>query len=195
MPHRFPFVPPSLALAAVLALGVGAAAAAPTSQAPASWRLTHIGRDTMPIVVRGSDGQALVSILRETVTFGPGDRAQRVTSLRAAVYDRMPCDLLRELRAKARGASSGTPGVSGGGTSRAAADTTAAECEAMRVETDTITGTVSGTGAARVVTWSAKEPRLRLEERGDTLVLRPEDAAGGVASEAGGALRYVRARR
>lgn len=205
MPH--PLALPALALAAALALAPGSLAARRTvplpraMQAPPSWRLTHIGRDTVPLVVRGSDGRPLVTILGETLTLGPAERAHRVTAMRATVYDRVPCDLLRQLRAQGAGVGTGAGAGAGAGATRqagdsaaprASGDTTAAACEAMRVETDTVLGTVSGSGAARVVSWSASEPRLVVEERGDTLVLRPE---GSPAGEVGGTLRYLRASR
>ena len=70
--HRFAILASPLALAAMLA--------AVPRQAPATYRLTQIGPDTIPIVLRNAEGKALLTIVRETLTLGPGDRVLRVTT-------------------------------------------------------------------------------------------------------------------
>lgn len=172
--RRFAILTMPLVAAAVLA--------AVPRQAPPTYRLTQIGPDTIPIVLRNAEGKALLTIVRETLTLGPGDRVLRVTTMHVDAYDRFPCDLLKELRARQRagaaGATSNAPAV-------ARTDTTAAECAALRTGTDSLLGAVATEGGRRVVTWTPAaagttriENRAWMEQEGDVLELRPEPAAG-----------------
>lgn len=173
---------PLVAAAAVLA-----AAPRPVRapQAPPTYRLTQIGPDTIPIVLRNAEGKALLTIVRETLTLGPGDRVLRVTTMHIDAYDRFPCDMLKELRARQRAGAAGVAGAAPAASPAARGDTTAAECAAMRTGTDSLLGTVAAEGGRRVVTWTPAaagttriENRAWLEQRGDVLELTPEPAAG-----------------
>ena len=169
--------------------------AAVPRQAPPTYRLTQIGPDTIPIVLRNPEGKALLTIVRETLTLGPGDRVLRVTTMHVDAYDRFPCDMLKELRARQRAGS-----ATGGGLTPAAparTDTTAAECAAMRTGTDSLLGTVGTEGGRRVVTWTPAaagttriENRAWMEQKGDVLELKPEPAPGDTMPVL--ALRYRR---
>lgn len=175
--RRFAVLTTPLLAAAVLA--------AVPRQAPPTYRLTQIGPDTIPIVLRNAEGKALLTIVRETLTLGPGDRVLRVTTMHVDAYDRFPCDLLKELRARQRAATAGPAGATGSTPAVARADTTAAECAAMRTGTDSLLGTVTTEGGRRVVTWTPAaagttriESRAWMEQKGDVLELRPEPASG-----------------
>jgi hypothetical protein len=157
-------------------------AAAPR-QAPPTYRLTQIGPDTVPIVLRNAEGKALLTIVRETLTLGPGDRVLRVTTMHVDAYDRFPCDMLKELRARQRAAEVAGSGLTPVAPART--DTTAAECAAMRTGTDSLLGSVSTQDGRRLVTWTPAaagttriESRAWMEQKGDLLELRPESAAG-----------------
>ena len=172
------------------------------AQAPATWRLTHIGTDTVPLVLRNKDGRALLTILRETLTIGPGDRVLRVTTMHVDAYDRFPCDMLKELRTRQHaGAAGGAAGAGvSSGSAAARVDTTAAECEAMRTGTDSLAGALVDEGGRRVVTWAPAaagttrvEQRAVVEQKGDVLELRPEPAPGDSTPVV--PLRYRRAGR
>ena len=160
--------------------------AAVPRQAPVTYRLTQIGPDTIPIVLRNAEGKALLTIVRETLTLGPRDRVLRVTTMHVDAYDRFPCDMLKELRARQRAgevAGSGlTPATP---TTPARTDTTAAECAAMRTGTDSLPGSVSVQDGRRVVTWTPAaagttrvESRAWMEQKGDVLELTPERTPG-----------------
>ena len=164
----------------VLAMPLLAAAilVAAGRQAPVTYRLTHIGTDTVPLVLRNPEGKALLTIVRETLTMGPGDRVLRVTTMHVDAYDRFPCDMLKELRNRER--SHGAPP-----SASAPADTTAAECAAMRTGTDSLAGNVHVEGGRRIVTWTPAaagttrvEARAVVEQKGDVLTLRPEPVPG-----------------
>ena len=165
-------------------------------QAPATYRLVSIGPDTVPLVLRNQQGQALLTIVRETLTMGPGDRVVRVTTMHVDAYDRFPCDLLKELRAREKSGATGAAPA----TPPARTDTTAAECAAFRTGTDSVTGTVGTEGGRRIVTWAPApagraartETRAAIEQKGDVLELRPEAQPGDSVPVV--ALRYRRAR-
>lgn len=176
-------VPVAAALAALAASAVCSAPLA--AQGPATYRLVRIGRDTVPMVVStGEDGRPLLRLVEETLTLGPGDRATRVTVMRADVYERTPCALLAQLRAAGRARAAGdtmTPSPP--------RDTSAAMCAALRASHDSTTGQVQEEGGQRWVLFTpaagrTPEPRAGLVTRGDTL----EVHAGTVV------MRYVRDR-
>jgi len=157
-------------------------AAAPR-QAPPTYRLTQIGPDTVPIVLRNAEGKALLTIVRETLTLGPGDRVLRVTTMHVDAYDRFPCDMLKELRARQRAAEVAGSGLTPVAPART--DTTAAECAAMRTGTDSLLGSVSTQGGRQLVTWTPAaagttriENRAWMQQKGDVLELRPESTPG-----------------
>ena len=159
---------------------VAAAVAPRAARAPASYRLVSIGPDTVPIVLRNPQGQALLTIVRETLTIGPGDRVMRVTTMHVDAYDRFPCDMLKELRTRQKAGATGTSA-----SPPARVDTSAAECAALRTGTDSLTGSVATDGGRRVVTWTPAaagttrvETRAFVEEKGDVLELRPEAQPG-----------------
>ena len=169
-------------------------AAAPR-QAPVTWRLTHIGSDTVPLVLRNKDGKALLTIVSETLTMGPGEHVLRVTTMHVDAYDRFPCDMLKELRARQRAGEMAGSGLTPPPPART--DTTAAECAAMRTGTDSLLGNMSTEGSRRVVTWTPAaagttriEARAFVEQKGDVLELRPEQAPGDTMPVV--ALRYRR---
>jgi hypothetical protein len=159
--------------------------AAVPRQAPATFRLTQIGPDTIPIVLRNAEGKALLTIVRETLTLGPGDRVLRVTTMHVDAYDRFPCDMLKELRARQRAGEVAGSGLTPPPAAPGRTDTTAAECAAMRTGTDSLPGSVSTQGGRRLVTWTPAaagtkriENRAWMEQKGDVLELRPEATPG-----------------
>ena len=169
MMRRLLLAMPLLAAAILVAAG---------RQAPVTYGLTHIGTDTVPLVLRNPEGKALLTIVRESLTMGPGDRVLRVTTMHVDAYDRFPCDMLKELRARERSHGAPPPAA-------APADTTAAECAAMRTGTDSLVGSVRDEGGRRIVTWTPAaagttrvEARAVVEQKGDVLTLRPEPVPG-----------------
>ena len=184
--------PRHLALAATPLLAA-ALIAAVSAQAPVTYRLMQIGPDTVPLVLRNAEGKALLTIVRESLTLGPGDRVLRVTTMHVDAYDRFPCDMLKELRARERAGAAATTAPSA-----PSADTTAAECAAIRTGTDSVAGTLGADGGRRVVTWTPAAGTRRVEarafvvQRGEELELQPERQAGDSMPMV--ALRYRRAR-
>jgi hypothetical protein len=182
--------PAVLAFAFLLAAAGAAAAHVPAPQAPTTWRLVRVGRDTVPVALRtGDDGRPLLQLVEETLTLGPSDRVVRVTVMRAELYERMPCALLLQLRAR--------PGAAAASAATPPPDTSGTDCTALRASRDTVTGTVRELGTERWLTFDGAigrtpEPRALLVQRGDTLELR----AGATSPSDASALtmRYVRGR-